>query len=243
MTIRSYLLRKLIDRKDRKDRKLFFSVLPAAYASYYRNLANDKPLNPAFVATRSIFIHVPKCAGRSIANALYGIKGGGHYPVIWYQGRFPEEYEQYFTYTIVRNPWDRLVSAWLSVRQADISPKTDARYRSLKVSIDHFGGFEEFVMNWVSAENVARLPLFAPACSYILDINGFLTLDYVGRFEDIRGCYEEISKRIGKDAKLEHKQRYRTEREHYRSYYSDRMIERVADVYRQDVDLLGYNFE
>ena len=240
MTIRSWLLRKLIDRKDRK---LFFSMLPAPYAVYYRNLVSDKPLNPAFVTTRSIFIHVPKCAGRSIANALYGIKGGGHYPVIWYQGRFPEQYEQYFTYTIVRNPWDRLVSAWLSVRQAEVSPKTDAQHRSLKASIDRFSSFEEFVMNWVSDGNVARLPLFAPTSSYILDANGFLTLDYVGRFEDIGACYEEISRRVGTDTKLEHRQGYRTEREHYRTYYSDRTIERVAEVYRQDIELLGYNFE
>jgi hypothetical protein len=52
------------------------------------------------VDTKSIFVHVPKCAGVSISEALYGNLGGGHTTINEYLYIFsPAEIELFFKFT------------------------------------------------------------------------------------------------------------------------------------------------
>ena len=65
-----------------------------------------------------IFIHIPKCAGVSVSKALFGNLAGGHSRVVDYQLVFnSNEYSNYFKFTFVRNPWDRLVSAFFFLKK------------------------------------------------------------------------------------------------------------------------------
>ena len=54
-----------------------------------------------FDRTRSIFVHVPKCAGISISRALYGNLGGGHTTFNEYATIFePHAFRRYFKFAI-----------------------------------------------------------------------------------------------------------------------------------------------
>ncbi len=57
-----------------------------------------------------IFIHIPKCAGRSISNALG--EPFDHYTAAYYQTHYAQHRNDYTTFTTVRNPYGRLVSAY-----------------------------------------------------------------------------------------------------------------------------------
>ena len=62
---------------------------------------------------RCIFVHIPKAAGMSICRSLFGNLAGGHATLSDYQIIFPRlEFESYFKFTFVRNPWDRVFSAY-----------------------------------------------------------------------------------------------------------------------------------
>ena len=56
-----------------------------------------------------IFIHIPKNAGTSVLEAL-GIQEFGHRKWFEYQYDYPNEWETYLKFAIVRNPFDRFVS-------------------------------------------------------------------------------------------------------------------------------------
>ena len=64
-----------------------------------------------FEPTKSIFIHVPKAAGTSIARAIYG-QNVGHRKATDYLKVSRRTFKQYFSYGFVRDPWDRAVSAY-----------------------------------------------------------------------------------------------------------------------------------
>ena len=56
-----------------------------------------------------IFIHINKCGGTSIDKVFSG-KFRGHKKAFDYKKLNPKEFENYFKFTFVRNPWDRVVS-------------------------------------------------------------------------------------------------------------------------------------
>lgn len=68
-----------------------------------------------------IFVAIPKTGTRSVYKNLIENYGAElyreHFPII------PEEYKDYYSFTIVRNPYDRLISMWWSTCKRDISKK------------------------------------------------------------------------------------------------------------------------
>jgi len=66
-----------------------------------------------FLKICSIFIHIPKSAGNSIREQLYGGYACGHTTLYWYTLALSlGEINDSFIYTIFRNPWDRIHSAY-----------------------------------------------------------------------------------------------------------------------------------
>lgn len=57
-----------------------------------------------------IFIHIPKCAGRSISEAFN--QPFDHYTASYYQTKHPDWWNEYTVFTTVRNPYQRLVSMY-----------------------------------------------------------------------------------------------------------------------------------
>ena len=93
-------------------RRIFKYFKPQRYKRFNLKLNSVDINNTSFIGFRklqTIFVHIPKAAGISINKSLFNNLGGGHIPLINYQLIFPkEEFENYFKFTIVRNPWDRL---------------------------------------------------------------------------------------------------------------------------------------
>ena len=56
---------------------------------------------------RCVFLHVPKTGGMSIRRSFFNNQYEG--PV---QGEVPEEWSELFKFGFVRDPFDRLISAW-----------------------------------------------------------------------------------------------------------------------------------
>lgn len=62
-----------------------------------------------------IFIHIPKCGGRSISN-MFGQKFS-HFTHSHYVREYQHFYSRYETFAIVRNPYARLVSMYHYIQQ------------------------------------------------------------------------------------------------------------------------------
>ena len=68
-------------------------------------------LSKNFKDSQSVFVHIPKAAGNSLAIGLYGLSFGHHTAYDYYINN-KKEWEKVFSFTVVRNPLDRFLSAY-----------------------------------------------------------------------------------------------------------------------------------
>lgn len=187
-----------------------------------------------------IFVHVPRTAGTSISQALFdGPKPGGHEPAWHFRMIFDAEaFDRLFKFSIVRNPWDRLVSTYFFLKDGGMREE-DRRWAA--DNLTDFDTFDEFVRHWLRPERLWAYTHFRPQSYYLFHPDGQLEVDLVGRFERLQRSFEQISSELGISADLPHRNRAPRQRD-YRQYYSDEAAEIVADVYQRDIELLGYTF-
>ena len=190
---------------------------------------------------RCIFIHIPKCAGISITKSLFGNRGGGHKTVIEYQLIFPSQvFESYFKFTFVRNPWDRLVSSFLFLKQHGL---TEVDHAWARENLDAFNDFGSFVVHWLTDLSIYSFPHFIPQIQFLKDpITQKLCVDFVGRYETLDQDYSRICEKIGVSAPLGRQNRTSDRREDYRDYYNEHTRRVVAGIYQEDIDMFGYRF-
>lgn len=222
-----------------RGREQLFYYLPTLSQSQIRRLLSGKDSYPeSFHRLKCIYVHIPKTAGTSLTNALLGHSTPGHLPLSWFQHIDPEHYRQYYKFTFVRNPWDRLVSAYTyMVRKESRGAETAEWIRFLR----GFESFEDFVLRWVSEENVERQKTFVPQHRFVVDKYGMQTLDFVGRFERLQEDYKALCEKLGAGQPLPHANR--AERSDYREFYTPKTRDIVARVYARDIELFEYTFE
>lgn len=195
----------------------------------------------AFDTHQCIFVHIPKCAGISIGRAMFGEYSGNHMNIATYQLIFSKsEFDAYFKFAFVRNTWDRLVSAFFFLKKGGIA-KRDREWAA--ANLNEFDNFEDFVIGWITPENILTWEHFKPQYRYICDPHGKLQVDYVGRFERISRDFDYVCGQLGIEAKLPHLNRTSKKRKHYQSYYSTETREIVAEVYRKDIEMFNYRFD
>ncbi len=207
--------------------------------SLRKKITNEGYSFEPFDKYKTIFIHVPKCAGVSVNHTLFGNLAGGHATLNDYLHVFePELIENYFKFTIVRNPWDRLVSAYFFLKKGGFN-KDDKDWFERELS--QYDSFEQFVTEWVNKENILRYHHFRPQTNYIFDKYRKIPIDFVGFFENLDDDFDYIANKIGVPDHLPKKNA--GEHKRYQDYYNDKTMEIVAKVYEEDINVLGYNFE
>ena len=201
---------------------------------YY--FVRDKRRKMVFLHTKYFskfsFIHINKTGGSSIEHALRVPLI--HEPATIFRNNIGlSRWEQRFSFSIVRNPWDRAVSHFHYRRMTDQTGLKDSSMT-----------FNE----WVKKVYVERCPeyvddekMFLTQTDWITDENGKIIVDYIGRFEQLDETWAEICKQLNrKETPLPHVKK--SSRKNYRDYYDDESREIVGNFFKCDVDNFNYSF-
>jgi len=196
-----------------------------------------------FETTRSLFVHIPKASGVSIARALYGNLGGGHMPMRDYELAFgPQFFAESFVFTFVRNPWDRLHSAYRFLAKGGMN-RADAAWAD--VNRAYLNDFEHFVERGLADPAVARSIHIVPQQSYLRSrAYGYRAIDFIGLYENIASDFDHVCRSIhGSVRPLPHENRTVGSAVDYRAAYTERMRDIVGAFYASDIACFGYDFE
>lgn len=199
-----------------------------------------RSLYSAFEDAGLVFIHVPRCAGTSISRAIYPV-WVDHFTLADQLRDLPDPLLRLPRFAVLRNPWDRLVSAWSFARAGTgLDGSVDVRQPSTYRSAD-FTDFTRFVREWLPGQDYAGLdPIFRCQADFVTDGTGAAKLDHLGRVERLDETADWIGEVTGTRPTIG--RRNASDHGDYRGYYDAALRDAVGAFYARDIALFRFEF-
>jgi hypothetical protein len=196
---------------------------------------------------KSFFIRIPKCASSSIVNGLSNHPGfsytGGLACSFWGDSpldntdqsilNFIDLSQHDFTFSCVRNPWDRVVSAyqnggWNLPQERERCPTFADCIEAMRTN------------NFPTQTSLASKWHLTPAARHLYR-DDKQAVDFIMKFENLQEDFDTACQTLGIDP---HTIRHDNATEHkpYREYYTEDSRNVVAEYYQEDIDRFGYKF-
>lgn len=204
-----------------------------------------------------LFVHLPKTGGTSITQLLkhdcdrvwlplrligYLFDHSGHtlpdrlFPIVGYPYHITakdlrqlwgkERFDELTSFAFIRNPWDLVVSEYFYIQKKWDHPH--------KHTVRSLGSFTAYV-RWKQNTGYHR-----QQCNWLYADDGTMLVKHLGRFETYEQDATEILRLIGRAEDIPHHNA--TERKSYQNYYTDELIQAVAEMYATDIDRFGYTY-
>ena len=185
-----------------------------------------------------VFIKVFKTGSRTVTRSLLRNDSGvkhltriqngeqtRHVESSWIKENiFPKkglDWDEYFKFGFVRNPWDRELSNYF-FNGGKLKPPED-------VSFKEFLNVHLFKGGQINITNI-------PQCDYLIDVN------YVARFENYIEEVKYLFNRIDVPMPQPLMHINKTEHKPYWEYYDDADIIKVEEWYKKDIEMYNYEF-
>ena len=190
------------------------------------------------------FVHIPKTAGTTIekslnllnAESLYSERKfvnknvtAQHFNYEELKEVLGDTLDQYQIFTVVRNPFDRIVSEYHHVIHNDWATE----YKNLS--------FDEFVKKSIFTDVETRIRIFdahiEPQTYFIKGCENIKVFKY----ENLEECFNWIRQIVGDNISFGHERK--SERRPYNEYYKNSdTIKLVSEFYKEDLERFSYSF-
>ncbi len=206
---------------------------------------------------RAIFIHIPKTGGASIERLIWSDEEktednlwmgytrphhnkyqSGALQHLWalnvMKAVGAETYRDYYTFAMVRNPWDRVISQYLYLQKRWDLRKFLGVPRHLSF-VDYLGLIIKHPhVHWESQ------------CKFVYDADDQILVDKIYRYEEFDESVRSILVQIGAvrpqdEIHIPHANK--SERKAYYYYYDDYTRDMVAEIYHDDISRFDYAFD
>ena len=201
---------------------------------------------------RFVFVHIPRCAGNAVTQALQpfctrgpweGDRESKHFSVLQIQNHFLDQarWKQFYSFAITRNPWDQIHSDFFYTRSF---------IRQTEGIIDQTWVAKIRRCASISFDKFVELRCEGEPCSlvqyYCLDQNQELAVGEVLAYEELAEQWPRLCERLGIPnahlAPINQTKQSGKRRQNYRLAYSRKSRELVAEHFRYDIEKFGYQF-
>lgn len=175
---------------------------------------------------RCVFTHVTKTAGRSVEEILE--EKGNHNTLLEDKKQLNQkEYEDYFKWTIVRNPFDRFVSMYHFRKICKDCPTANKNW-----------SFEEW-MYYIFEKNDKESLIISQ--SNWIKIRDKIECDFIAKFEKLKEDFLFVSKKINCSSVLPHFNK--TTHNTYYYYYKNKtkLINLIREKCAEDLKRFKYD--
>lgn len=212
---------------------------------------------PVYYGIKTVFIHIPKCAGSSMAQELFKKNeqiGGLSQEVDKHESAYTvanymkyDLYLDFFKFGFVRNPYDRMVSWYFYYQDLWRNPKDNP------CSHDCIQKFLDMPFNsWVKelrtfesggcrTEIACPFHFIANQYQYLIWHDKRIFVDFIGRFESIQDDWAKVCEKINLES-IDLPKSNITNHKNYKDYYDSKSIEIISDFYQSDINLFNYRY-
>jgi chondroitin 4-sulfotransferase 11 len=193
-----------------------------------------------------IFVHIQKTGGNTITSLLQKTFPDSesflnkHDLAVWGKENMAEEWNEYYKFALVRNPWDRLVS-WYSMIE-----KNKGKYRNKlwDYVIKNSSSFEEFIYKCTDVvdDSDGKKCFAFNQMDYLSDENETMLVDFVGKYELLEEDLNRLFDNLGIN-QIEIPWLNSSDHKHYSQYYSNETKEIVEARFAKDIAAFNYKFE
>jgi len=204
-------------------------------------------MSRANLELKSMFVHLPKCAGSSLSSPEWN-RGNGHRTISDFEIECKRKgLERFFKWAFVRNPFDRIVSAYEDCPEIFPHAPTFQKF----IDILHANRGELFKIKSLRFTHVPGMGLpigrihFMPMHLMLRDSHGDMQVDFVGRYENLEEDFIKVQNHLGIDpSPLPHKNK-RANKPNRRNtpwldLYTPELIEKVWEIYAEDISIFKY---
>lgn len=170
---------------------------------------------------RIIIIATPKVCSTSFSKTF----GISHHHITMDRAKieYAPYWQSYFKFAFVRNPMDKLISAYDGNRNGETENKT----------------LEELCFLLLHNPFYFLYHGFHPQSHYVSNPD---ELDFIGRFENLEKDWAKLCQLIHFNMPLRHSNRSKIRLESLDQYYTPQVCASVAKVYKKDFALFGYDY-
>jgi hypothetical protein len=139
-----------------------------------------------------------------------------------------EMYDSYFSFAVVRNPWDWMVSRYHYTLKDKRHP---AHQR-----VSRMKGFTEYMLWRCTPEHIGPSQK-----DFVFSPDGHSIVNFIIRYENLAQDFNEVCIRIGVEAALPRINV--TKHRPYQELYTPDLVDLVRRTFAADIELFGYTFE
>jgi len=203
-----------------------------------------------------LMVHIPKCAGITM-NQIIGLDNPkffgnhyGHHYANFIKNKMKDKYKNYISFCIIRNPWDRL---WSSYNFMKSGSEFKGPKKSVRKNNNNLNSFEDYIydiydtkkyLNVNSKINGTDL-YHHKQSNWITNKSNDTIVDIIGKFEDLSSLVKTIEHDFNMDGlgqRFKSTHSNKTKKVNYREVYNRSMINKVSEMYQDDIKLGDYEF-
>jgi hypothetical protein len=192
---------------------------------------------------KCIFIHIPKTGGTSIEQfikdhdrnilLLLGVKNNRslqHLLASEVKLIAPYLYKKYYKFSIVRNPYDRLLSEYYW------NPTINLAYKSGKSKKEFLNSITDIIKNNKYYDNIYN-DHFIPQYYFLYNNNNKLLVNQIFKYEDLDWVSKYLKKKLNINRDFPYLNKNNIEKENW----NDEEKEIIYNLYKNDFLYFGYN--
>tara|TARA_R100000458_G_C8118162_1_gene138144 strand:- start:38 stop:589 length:552 start_codon:yes stop_codon:yes gene_type:complete len=176
-----------------------------------------------------IFTHIPKTAGTSIKEALLNdnnfslLDSQKHESIHNIKKNNIKAYNKYRKFTVVRNPYDKMISTYFFLQKNNINKHMDVRQ------------FNEWIKDPYKLPCIQKLPI---QTKYLLIVPQYLWIDETVTVLKYENLNNELNKFLNQKIVLP--KINNSKHEHYLKYYNNKSLTIIRERYKEDFNKFNY---
>lgn len=135
----------------------------------------------------------------------------------------PEKWRTYYKFCFIRNPYDKIISAWNHINRFNIP-------------------FKNYLNLIKTCNDVEYMHMFLPQTRNIVNEKGIIDINFIGKFENLEEDFQNVLHNIGIKNIIHNVEKSMNKRSHdeYYLYYDQETLDKVNEILKEDFKYLSY---